>query len=209
MRVTVSGFEYHEPKADKLSQLEDIEERHGIEILTVYKAMVNGFYYLSDGKIAHFIPDRSNFVWPNLNNGSVDLMWASPYEDAYRVIASFPFGEYGVTWALAREELGISKWKFVVVRDILGNRYESDYVYDSQNEAEREAIAWIEKIRDSIVCKKDDYGWKAVADFGRDKLNIAGGFKTEEEVKKIADDWVKKLNYSTKRVGDTKGEQLL
>lgn len=105
MRVTVSGFEYHEPKADKLSQLEDIEERYGIEILTVYKAMVNGFYYLSNGKIGHFIPDRSNFVWPNLNNGSVDLMWASPYEDACRVIASFPFGEYGATWALTRQEL--------------------------------------------------------------------------------------------------------
>ena len=206
MRVTVSGFEYHEPKADKLSQLEDIEERHGIEILTVYKTMVNGCYYFYNGKIEHFIPDGSNFVCPNLDNGSVDLMYASPYGDSCRVVASLPFEDCGGTWALTKEGLGMSKWKFVVVRDILGNRYESDYVYGSQNEAEREAIAWIEKIRDSIVCKKGDYGWEARVDFGRDELVIAGGFKTEEEVKKIADDWANKLNYSTKRVGDTKGE---
>lgn len=105
MRVTVSGFEYHEPKADKLSQLEDIEERHGIEILTVYKAMVNGFYYLSNGRIEHFIPDGSNFVCPNLDNGSVDFMYANPYKGSCRVVASFPFEEYGITWALARKEL--------------------------------------------------------------------------------------------------------
>jgi hypothetical protein len=109
MRVTVKGFKYHEPKADKLSQLEDIEERHGIEILTVYKAMVNGFYYLSNGRIEHFRPDGSNFVCPNLDNGSVDLMYASPYEDSCRVVESLPFENYGVTWALTREELETQK----------------------------------------------------------------------------------------------------
>lgn len=105
MRVTVKGFEYHEPKADKLSQLEDIEERHSIEILTVYKTMVDGCYYFYNGKIEHFIPDGSNFACPNLDNGSVDLMYASPYENSCRIVASFPFEDYGVTWALTRKEL--------------------------------------------------------------------------------------------------------
>lgn len=105
MRVTVKGFKYHEPKADKLSQLEDIEERHGIEILTVYKAMVGGCYYFYNGKIEHFIPDGSNFACPNLDNGSVDLMYASPHGNSCRVVASLPFEEYRVIWALTREEL--------------------------------------------------------------------------------------------------------
>jgi hypothetical protein len=109
MRVTVKGFKYHEPKADKLSQLEDIEEKHGIEILTVYEAMVNGFYYLSNGKIEHFRPDGSNFVCPNLDNESMDLMYASPYEDTCHVEKSLPFEGYRKTWALTRKELEAQK----------------------------------------------------------------------------------------------------
>lgn len=105
MRHTIKDFNYGEPKADKLRLLEDIEERHGIEILTVYKAMTGGCCYFYNGRIEHFVPDGSNFICPNLDTETVDFMYASHYEDSCRVVASFPFEEYGVTWALTQKEL--------------------------------------------------------------------------------------------------------
>lgn len=90
---------------EKLKELEDIEERYGIEILTVYKAMVDGCYYLYNGKIEHFIPDERNFICPDFDNRSMDLMYASTYENACHVGACLSFNSYGMRWALTREEL--------------------------------------------------------------------------------------------------------
>lgn len=90
---------------EKLGKLEDIEERYGIEILTVYKAMVNGCYYRYNGKIEHFIPDERNFICLNLDNRSMDLMYASSYENACHVGKCLFFESYGGQWALTKEEL--------------------------------------------------------------------------------------------------------
>lgn len=89
----------------KLGQLEDIEERYGIEIMTLFKAMVDGCYFLRNGKIEHFVPDENDFACPNLDNESLDLMYASPYEASCRVEVTLIFSEFGKTWALTREEL--------------------------------------------------------------------------------------------------------
>lgn len=89
----------------KLGKLETIEKRYGIEILTMFKAMVDGCYYLHNGKIEHFKPDGSNFICLNLDNESMDLMYANPYDDLCCVETNLLFSEYGKSWAITKEEL--------------------------------------------------------------------------------------------------------
>lgn len=89
----------------KLGPLEDIEERYGIEILTLFKALVDGCYYLYNGKIEHFVPSENDFACPNLDNGSLDLMYASPYGGSCRVEVTLFFSRFGKTWALTKEDL--------------------------------------------------------------------------------------------------------
>ena len=94
MRVTVKGFKYHEPKADKLSQLEDIEEELGIDLATLIKALKDGIW----------VKKSNNYI----NN--YDGWLLSFQEDCFVVgyggdTYAYYFKDYGVTWALTREEL--------------------------------------------------------------------------------------------------------
>lgn len=89
----------------KLGKHENIEERYGIEILTIFKVLVDGCYYLYRGEVKHFVPSGSDFACPNLDNESMDLMYASTYEDLCHITVTLPFSEFGKTWALTKEEL--------------------------------------------------------------------------------------------------------
>ena len=91
---------------NKLFELENIEEKYGIEILTVYKAMVDGCYYLDyRGEIVHFIPSERNSIYLDIGNESVNLMYADSYEVSGLLNTTLFFKKYGKTWALTKEEL--------------------------------------------------------------------------------------------------------
>lgn len=88
--VSING-EFHNigEHVNKLGQLEDIEEELGIDLITLFKALKNGFYaehrYIQQCYIC-FIDDEWAIV--NLKN---DEWWL--------------LKDYGKTWALTREEL--------------------------------------------------------------------------------------------------------
>ena len=72
---------------DKLSQLEDIEEELGIDLITLFKAMKNGFYD------KHF-----HYGSAVINNGYICYYFD---ESGIR----YKLKDYGKTWALTKEEL--------------------------------------------------------------------------------------------------------
>ena len=78
---------------DKLGQLEDIEETIEIDLLTVFKAVKNGFYDI-----------EGNFYEPY--DFSIDLESKCLRETFcdYMKSKSFGFCEYGKTWFLTKEE---------------------------------------------------------------------------------------------------------
>lgn len=90
---------------DKLGKIEDKEDQYGIEVLTMFDVLINGCYYIRNGKLEHFVPSGNEFACPNLDNESLDLMYASPYEDSCHVEATLFFSEFGKTWALKEKEL--------------------------------------------------------------------------------------------------------
>lgn len=65
--------------ADKLGQLEDIEEELGIDLITLFKALKDGYWYKEDNEII--------FEEPN-GEGLREMLCG-----------------YGKTWALTKEEL--------------------------------------------------------------------------------------------------------
>ena len=98
----------HEDIANKLGQLEDIEEKRGIDIRVLDHALENGAYfknpYHSGEKIKYF-NDLHSFI--DLKNNRFDIrmilfVGVSVYSTGG---ALFPFSEYGKTWALTKEEL--------------------------------------------------------------------------------------------------------
>lgn len=87
---------------NKLGQLEDLEEELGIDLITLFKALKNGFYYYDNG-IVHtsnnesYISLQAQSCLPNQMCIEVD------YGD-YSTMC-FYFEDYGKTWSLTREEL--------------------------------------------------------------------------------------------------------
>lgn len=86
---------------DKLGQLEDIEEELGIDLITLFKALKNGFWSI----------DKKNHIYkmkPTEGNGGAMSFYASydciikenAYDEQY-----FLLKDYGKTWALTKEEL--------------------------------------------------------------------------------------------------------
>ena len=72
---------------NKLGQLEDIEEELGIDLITLFKAMKNGFYD------KHF-----HYGSAVINNGYICYYFD---ESGIR----YKLKDYGKTWALTKEEL--------------------------------------------------------------------------------------------------------
>ena len=84
----------------KLGQLEDIEEELGIDLITLFKAITEGFYIKSnDSMKAHY-----RFAgWLFKTNS--DYVRANEYFiEVYRKDYIF-VKDYGKTWALTKEEL--------------------------------------------------------------------------------------------------------
>lgn len=87
--------------ADKLGQLEDIEEELGIDLITLFKALKNGVCYFTNGTQL-----AKDYVWMVDNCIALGNRWKL----SYSFITAFErqtlsFKDYGKTWALTREEL--------------------------------------------------------------------------------------------------------
>lgn len=86
----------------KLQYLEDIEEEIGIDLITLYKALKNGFWSIGENKhIYKMKPDKGNGGAMSFY-ASCDCIIA---EDTFNDQYIFLLKDYGKTWALTREEL--------------------------------------------------------------------------------------------------------
>ena len=84
----------------KLGRLEDIEEELGIDLITLFKAMKNGFYGKqpwSDGKIKHYTSKTHDFGF--------DATRLLTYSIGDEIDDEYDIKDYGKTWALAKGEL--------------------------------------------------------------------------------------------------------
>lgn len=85
----------------KLGQYEDIEEELGIDLITLFKALKNGFWSIDEKK--HIYKMK-----PTKGNGGAMSFYASydciiienAYDEQY-----FLLKDYGKTWALTKKEL--------------------------------------------------------------------------------------------------------
>lgn len=88
--------------SQKLGQLEDIEEELGIDLITLFKALKNGFWSIDKNK--HIYKMK-----PTKGNGGAMSYYASlDYiitEDTYYDEEYFLLKDYGKTWALTRKEI--------------------------------------------------------------------------------------------------------
>ena len=78
---------------NKLSQLEDIEEELGIDLITLFKALKNGVYYKGE-------------YYPRCSINSMNwgiLFIHYDYEEDYVHIVNIE--DYGKTWSLNKEDL--------------------------------------------------------------------------------------------------------
>ena len=92
----------NEEALDKLGQLEDIEEELGIDFITLFKALKNGFYHIDKNK--HIYTTK-----PTKGNGGAMNFYACLEciiaEDTYGDQYIYSLKDYGKVWALTKEEL--------------------------------------------------------------------------------------------------------
>lgn len=101
--------EYTSPLVDKLGQLEDVEEKLGIDLLTLFKAFNNGIYYTNYGHGTINYCNKPKLIpcysYTHFPNGQVE-------KEAYGY--DFIVSKKGLTisiktykkyWALTKEEL--------------------------------------------------------------------------------------------------------
>ena len=93
------------PFFEKLGRYEDIDDYLGISIAVIIKAIRYGIYYYYEGKIEHSASNSNYFICLNLDSMSLDLMYASPYENCCYVEAHYSLDDYKNTWALHKEDL--------------------------------------------------------------------------------------------------------
>ena len=97
---------------EKLKSLEDIEEELGIDLITLFKALKDGFYIKYKGKIVHIFPDKHitiNFWYKTINvfippKFFIDCEKRRDYLSE-AIDEEYWFKDYGKTFALTREEL--------------------------------------------------------------------------------------------------------
>ena len=86
--------------SDKLGQLEDIEEELGIDLITLFKALKDGYYIKGfDGEIYHVSRDNEFVKEIYADYRSIN------YIDIEDDIYGYDFKRYGEYWALTKEEL--------------------------------------------------------------------------------------------------------
>lgn len=95
----VTDLEHMGKVADKLSSLEDIEDELGIDLITLFKALKNGYYVKDLDGNPHFV-GHSDVVGriglEKINGGFV--MLGRGYREAWTK-------DYGKQWALTKKEL--------------------------------------------------------------------------------------------------------
>ena len=97
---------------EKLKSLEDIEEELGIDLITLFKALKDGFYIKYNDKIVHIFPDKHitiNFWYKTINvfippKFFIDCKKGTDYLSE-AIDEEYWFKDYGKTWALTKEEL--------------------------------------------------------------------------------------------------------
>lgn len=108
----VSLNEPHKSVANKLGQLEDIEEELGIDLITLFKALKNGAIFNCDNGDVHFIELKEMCIAKGMNPKAFckpsfiklvanDIGWFLVLYNEY----PFSTKDYGKTWALTKEEL--------------------------------------------------------------------------------------------------------
>ena len=96
----------------KLGQLEDVEDKLEIDLLTLFKALNKGFYIKYNNKIIHIFPDKNmtvNFWYNTINvfippKFFIDCKKGTDYLSE-EIDEEYWFKDYGKTWALTKEEL--------------------------------------------------------------------------------------------------------
>ena len=102
----------HKQCVNKLGQLEDIEEENGVDLITLFKALKDGFYIKYNDKIVHIFPDKHitiNFWYKTINvfippKFFIDCKKGTDYLSE-TIDEEYWFKDYGKTFALTREEL--------------------------------------------------------------------------------------------------------
>ena len=80
---------------DKLSQLENIEEELGIDLIILFKALKNG--------IVDKIPLGQNYAYTTITPDRISIEFKD--KCLRKRSEKFYFKDYGKTWALTREQL--------------------------------------------------------------------------------------------------------
>lgn len=102
----------HKQCVNKLGQLEDIEDELKIDLITLFKALKDGFYIKYNDKIVHIFPDKHitiNFWYKTINvfippKFFIDCKKGTDYLSE-TIDEEYWFKDYGETWSLSREEL--------------------------------------------------------------------------------------------------------
>lgn len=81
--------------SNKLGELEDIEAELGVDLITLFKVLKNGFYTKLYTK--HNYSSSCYYT--------IDLEFKCIWVNDYDAHFSLDFRDYGKTWALTREEL--------------------------------------------------------------------------------------------------------
>lgn len=86
----------HKQCVNKLGQLEDIEEELGIDLITLFQAILLKGIYVRCGKTYEHIPPKDLWLRTDVSHYSIDFLQS----DCRHCLA-----DYGKTWALTEEEL--------------------------------------------------------------------------------------------------------
>ena len=87
---------------DKLGQYEDLEEEIGIDLITLFKALKNGFYHIDKNKHIYTTkPTKGNGGSMNFYTCLECIIAEDTFGDQY----IFSLKDYGKVWALTKEEL--------------------------------------------------------------------------------------------------------
>ena len=92
----------------KLGQLEDIEEKLGIDFTILWKAITQGVYacYSVDKEPAYIEPDSVYILKDRLSVGFYPEDWKNDkLMHGKECRWGCPYNRYGITWALTKEEL--------------------------------------------------------------------------------------------------------
>ena len=112
MRNIISVNKNHERGYDNEKGVIIIEEENGIDLITLFKALKDGFYIKYNDEIVHIFPDKHitiNFWYKTINvfippKFFIDCKKGTDYLSE-TIDEEYWFKDYGETWALTREEL--------------------------------------------------------------------------------------------------------